>query len=520
MGEASIVPSATPVITLRVTVRAPDLESFIDRYSKHIDGDRIFIFTKNPQAVGTRVRFTLQLESGEQLIHGKGTVTRVQNEGNARRPPGMELVFVPLDDRSQTLVDFMLASRVADAPPIVRAVAGVPKPPPLPLPPLPLPPPPQPPTAPPALTLAPAPPATEAATDAATSDSTARDTTTSNTSTSDASTSDAPTSDPTTPDSTTSEAQRPSSIATRLAELASTTVKADVTPGPAPAFAEKWREPLPPGEPAASADQNVPANPFSEVSDGAIEYFVEWSLEQSIGARAEPTASFSDVAMALPRHEVAPHVATLSQRRLWAIGGGCFAAGLTLGLVMVPLLRAPRATAAVAAAPALPVAPAPPVAALAPPVAPAAAVEHVELAVVTRPPGASVRVDGEVVGVTPMVAKVVAGRHEVSVAKDRYEPQTTASEAPGHVQLTLKRPMATLHIVSTPPDALVTIEGVQRGRTPADVRVPAFESYAVDVARAGARTWHRSIYVRSTTSTITATLANAPKKPQPKLGQR
>jgi uncharacterized protein (TIGR02266 family) len=454
MGEANIVPSAAPVITLRVTVRAPDLESFIDRYAKHINGDRIFIFTKNPQAIGTRVRFTLQLESGEPLIQGKGTVTRVQNEGNPRRPPGMELVFVALDDRSQTLVDFMLASRVAEAPPIVRAVAAAPTPPPL------------------RSESAPAPPAA-------------------------------------------------------TAPIAPATARADVTPGPAPAFAEKWREPLPPGVPAAGAEHNLPANPFSEVSDGAIEYFVEWSIEQSIGAPVKQTASFSDVPMALPQEDSAPVVAPSRAKRVWAIGAGCFAAGTMLGLVPMLLVRSPRATAAVAAAPAA--APAPPAVAPAPtpaappPVAapPPTLDPPVELAVLTRPPGASVRVDGAAVGVTPVVTKISPGRHAITVSKERYEQQTTEAEAPTRVQLTLKRPMATLHIVSTPPEALVTIDGVKRGLTPANVRLPAFESYAIEVQRAGARTWRRAIYVRGIASTIVATLAaTPPKKPPAKLGQR
>src|SRR5690348_14211130 len=99
MGVPAAGSAGQQVIALRVTVRAPDLETFIDKYSKHLDGDRIFIFTKNPQPIGTRVRFTLLLASGEPLINGKGTVTRVQGDGHARRPPGMELVFVALDDR-------------------------------------------------------------------------------------------------------------------------------------------------------------------------------------------------------------------------------------------------------------------------------------------------------------------------------------------------------------------------------------------------------------------------------------
>jgi uncharacterized protein (TIGR02266 family) len=476
MGEASLASSAAPVIALRVTVRAPDLESFIDRYSKHIDGDRIFIFTKNPQAIGTRVRFTLALASGEELIHGKGTVTRVQSEGNARRPPGMELVFVALDDRSQTLVDFMLASRQADAPPIVRAVAAVPEP--RPLPPLP-----------------PAVPAPEAAPKS---------------------------------ESAPNAAERPSSIATHLAEkLGPAVPKADVTPGPAPAFAEKWREPMPPGAPAAGTDSNVPANPFSEISDGAIEYFVEWSLDQSIGARAQQNASFSDVAMALPHNEVAPVVAASPSRRVWLIGAGCFVAGLSVGLLMLVLPRAPRAGAAIGAVAPVPppvvsapaaAAPAPvgavapaPVAAVAP--ALPTAVAAVDLAVVTRPPGASVRVDGAAVGKTPLVAKVAPGRHEISVAKERYESQTTATDAPNRVQLNLKRPTATLNIVSTPPQAQVSVDGVRHGHTPATVRLPAFESYTVEVAYAGARRWRKSIYVHAPASSVTATLVMVPTKP-------
>jgi hypothetical protein len=141
--------------------------------------------------------------------------------------------------------------------------------------------------------------------------------------------------------------------------------------------------------------------------------------------------------------------------------------------------------------------------------------------VVTRPPGATVRVDGDVVGVAPVIAKVLPGRHQITVNKERYESQTTATEAPNRLQLTLKRPLAVLHIVSTPPEALVSVGGVRHGRTPADVRVPAFESYAVEVARIGSRTWRRSIYVRALSSTVVATLAPPPpKKPAPKLGQR
>ena len=128
--SATVGELSAPVVVLRVTVRAPDLDAFITRYSRHIAGDRIFIFSKAPQPVGTRVRFNLQLTSGEMLIQGRGTVKRVQADGgDARHPPGMEVQFTPLDERSATLVDFMMATRAgltenvaAAAAPLVRAV--------------------------------------------------------------------------------------------------------------------------------------------------------------------------------------------------------------------------------------------------------------------------------------------------------------------------------------------------------------------------------------------------------------
>src|SRR5262249_46486702 len=75
---------------------------------------------------------------------------------------------------------------------------------------------------------------------------------------------------------------------------------------PAPAFAEAFRSPMP-GAPAhapGAAGKTVPANPFSEVSDGAIEYFVEWSLEQSTAPKPKAAeAHFANVDMMTPRAE-------------------------------------------------------------------------------------------------------------------------------------------------------------------------------------------------------------------------
>src|SRR5689334_16999017 len=105
-------PALQPVIVLRVVIRSPDLETFVNKYSRFIKDDRIFIFTKASQPPGTRVRFTLELADGPALIHGEGTVTRIRaDQGDASKPPGMELRFEPLDDDSRAMIQKMLAAR-------------------------------------------------------------------------------------------------------------------------------------------------------------------------------------------------------------------------------------------------------------------------------------------------------------------------------------------------------------------------------------------------------------------------
>jgi uncharacterized protein (TIGR02266 family) len=428
------------VVVLRVTVRADDLESFIARYSRHLDGDRIFIFTKSPQPVGTRVRFTLQLANGEQLIHGKGTVTRVQQEsGNPRFPSGMELVFVALDDRSQTLVDFMLASREAEAPPIVRAVQPSSRPPP---------PPP-------------------------------------------------PTNNEIPPGQSAPPAPEPSVVV--APEAAASVAAPELPPDqpPAPALAEKWHEPLPPGPPAAGGDANVPANPFSEISDNAIEYFVEWSLEQSIGKSKERTSHFSNVPMALSEGEAEKPKAP---RRLYLVGAGAFVVGAACGALVIGLVMAHRPPAKIVEAPvAAPVQPAPPP-------------TEGALSVTSRPPGASVTIDGKPAGTTPLNLKLPVGAHEVAVAKDRYQRMVSSANVPADLDLELKRPLAELRVVSTPPGAEVLVAGTSRGKTPLAVKLPQFEKYEVVVQLEGTRPWKKSIYLRAEKNAVKASL--------PKLGAR
>ena len=155
-----------------------------------------------------------------------------------------------------------------------------------------------------------------------------------------------------------------------------------------PVFAESW-------------GGDAPANPFSDVSDGAIEYFVEWSLEQSIGPRALPQARFSDVPMALPGQSgrwTAFDPATRRQRLMqlgavFAAGALVGGAGRRAGQALAARRRRrrrwsrPSSRRAAAAAP-------PPEPPSAPSAAGRARRPTAELAITSRPSGASVSIDG------------------------------------------------------------------------------------------------------------------------------
>ena len=550
MGEL-----AAPVVVLRVTVRAPDLDAFITRYSRHLAGDRIFIFSKAPQPVGTAVRFNLQLSTGEVLIQGKGTVKRVQADvGDARHPPGMEVQFTPLDERSATLVDFMMATRAglteavatASAPPLVRAVV-----PPKPKPATPVPklpkkaeaakvetPPPLPPAPivkskpipvarPPSLSLesvwkseasdeatavsplpgaepsqpiATSPPSQPLATSPASmpllsaqdSSPSLLSLATLSSLPSGAAAAPPPADSPITtlPDAAAPANGEAPTVPPSSADLATIVPPtADPSVNAPPVFAESW-------------GGDAPANPFSDVSDGAIEYFVEWSLEQSIGPRALPQAQFSDVPMALPGESGTFDVFDPPTRRQRMIQlGVVFAAGLLVGGVVVALFK--RA----------PVAPPAPIAAVAeppaaePPAKPAPAEADAELAVTTRPAGASVSIDGTAAGTTPLTTHLSPGKHEIVVTKERYTAVTTSTDAPGTLTLDLRRPTATLRVTSTPPAADVVIAGEHRGKTPVDVKLPGFESYDVRVGKA----WRKKIYLGHSQNHVEAALAATPR---------
>ena len=618
-------PAMQPLIVLRVVIRSPDLPTFVSKYSRFIKDDRIFIFTKSSQPPGTRVRFTLELSDGQPLIHGEGTVTRIRPEsGDPTKPPGMELRFVPLDEPSRELVGRMLRARestgqfqaVPTPPPAAPALGqfreestdaqtdvrngsgtsslprefdeSVP-------------------TLQPlektgalpvmagqqarrqdesgAVTIAQAPPHERTGSDPASLPpplpkalssllDPAGDKQSGGFST--------PTPLPA-PIPAASDEFGGSPPPTKLARPAHSDAVTTGAPalhdsgeiafaaaGPAPAFAEAFRAPIPglPPPPPVGAPPTgtVPANPFSEISDGAIEYFVEWSLEQSTAPKPKVAeAHFANVSMATPKAE---RRRSMRGPLLSGMAIGIFL-GLPLGGAIVwfgrplppPVIveRMPEGTQATRAAVAVPdlalarheavaadlavavavkpivAVPAKPIVAAPRPTGAAAKptgepekpvsteqaakpekpekpekpdkVETLELSVTTHPAGAAIAVDGEPRGKSPLTLSLPAGSHEVVVARERYATITQSVELPSKLELTLKRPTATLHVDSEPAGGEVIVEGKPRGKTPVDVTLDAFHHYDVQVMLLGTKPWHKRVSLKPPQVDVTAKLS-------------
>ncbi|MCS6856537.1 MAG: PilZ domain-containing protein [Deltaproteobacteria bacterium] len=93
----------------RVTINKEfeSFESFIQEYVTNISRSGVFVRSREPLPVGTRVdlRFTVLLDEVE-TIEGVGEVVRVQDD-----PPGMGIAFVELSPHSRAVIEKILEQR-------------------------------------------------------------------------------------------------------------------------------------------------------------------------------------------------------------------------------------------------------------------------------------------------------------------------------------------------------------------------------------------------------------------------
>src|SRR5512138_1195963 len=98
-------------VGLAVRLSYGTVDEFVDRFAVNISRGGVFIRTREPKPVGTRVSLELKLHGGETVIRGEGVVRWIQAESATARPPaapGMGIQFTDLDERSRALVERMV----------------------------------------------------------------------------------------------------------------------------------------------------------------------------------------------------------------------------------------------------------------------------------------------------------------------------------------------------------------------------------------------------------------------------
>lgn len=100
---------------MRIKLKYPDVETFIQKYAVNISRGGIFIATKQPKPVGTFVKFEFLLSDAgaSSIIRGEGQVqwTKEYDPAHPMKAHGMGVKFSRLDADSQTVIDRALRWR-------------------------------------------------------------------------------------------------------------------------------------------------------------------------------------------------------------------------------------------------------------------------------------------------------------------------------------------------------------------------------------------------------------------------
>jgi uncharacterized protein (TIGR02266 family) len=84
-----------------------NFEAFVEEYVTNISRTGVFVRTKSPLPIGTRVRLRFSVIMTEiETIEGEGEVVRVQED-----PSGMGVVFTSLTSYSAGLLEKLLTRR-------------------------------------------------------------------------------------------------------------------------------------------------------------------------------------------------------------------------------------------------------------------------------------------------------------------------------------------------------------------------------------------------------------------------
>jgi len=137
------------------------------------------------------------------------------------------------------------------------------------------------------------------------------------------------------------------------------------------------------------------------------------------------------------------------------------------------------------------------------------------VSVASKPAGANVLLDGNVIGETPLVAEILEGSYTLGIAREGYDTvsmplRVIANQELRLPEFALVESDGQLIVDTKPSGATVTVAGQYRGQTPLELSLAPRKVHTLKIARAGYESIERQVQVDPAASE-TLTLALAPR---------
>ncbi len=123
------------------------------------------------------------------------------------------------------------------------------------------------------------------------------------------------------------------------------------------------------------------------------------------------------------------------------------------------------------------------------------------ISIFSQPAGAEVHVDGELVGLTPLVTDMMGGQHEIIIKKQGFKSMSFMQSVEAGIDVKLEKIQlqpadGQLTISSTPKGASVMVKGKYQGTTPVTVNLSANTEHTLVLSKAGYSTKEQRITLR------------------------
>jgi uncharacterized protein (TIGR02266 family) len=112
--------------TVRVRLRYPDLDTFVEKFAPNVTRGGIFLASRDPRPVGQVLRFEVLLRQGGPVLSGQGRVTWVKefNPAEPHRPYGMGVQFMHVDPQARGVLDRLLQKKQPRPSPLPQPIAS------------------------------------------------------------------------------------------------------------------------------------------------------------------------------------------------------------------------------------------------------------------------------------------------------------------------------------------------------------------------------------------------------------